>query len=34
MRTNAPAKMIEKQSPEKDGECPAVLAEKERTIRD
>ena len=25
---------IEKQHREKDGECPAVLAEKERTIRD
>ena len=25
---------IEKQYPEKDGECPAVLVEKERSIRD
>ena len=34
MRTNAPAKMLRNSHPEKDGECPAVLVEKERTIRD
>ena len=34
MRTNAPAKMLRNSTPKKDGERPAVLVEKERSIRD